>query len=73
MAGAYQGLAHEQVPDASSATRVLQQVGGSFGTAVLAVILASQASAHAGHGPAGLAGYLLGGGRVQLTFGLTPM
>ncbi|HEY7429312.1 MAG TPA: DHA2 family efflux MFS transporter permease subunit [Streptosporangiaceae bacterium] len=55
MAAAYQGLAREQVPDASSATRVLQQVGGSFGTAVLAVILASQAAAHAGQGPTGLA------------------
>jgi hypothetical protein len=27
------------VPDASSVTRIMQQVGGSFGTAVLAVIL----------------------------------
>ena len=29
----------ESVPDASSVTRIMQQVGGSFGTAVLAVIL----------------------------------
>jgi hypothetical protein len=28
------------VPDASTATRITQQVGGSFGTAVLAMILA---------------------------------
>jgi hypothetical protein len=34
------------VPHASSATRILQQVGGAFGTAVLAVILARQAAAH---------------------------
>jgi EmrB/QacA subfamily drug resistance transporter len=39
MAGAFQGLPRASVPDASSATRIMQQVGGSFGTAVLAVIL----------------------------------
>ena len=42
MATAFTGLAPEQVPDASSATRILQQVGGSFGAAVLAVILELQ-------------------------------
>jgi hypothetical protein len=31
-----------RVPDASSTTRIMQQVGGSFGTAVLAVILAGR-------------------------------
>jgi EmrB/QacA subfamily drug resistance transporter len=41
MAGAFVGLPHEKVPDASSATRIIQQVGGSFGTAVLAAILTS--------------------------------
>jgi EmrB/QacA subfamily drug resistance transporter len=40
MAGSFQGLPRASVPDASSATRIMQQVGGSFGTAVLAVILA---------------------------------
>jgi len=40
MAGAFTGLPRESVPDASSVTRIMQQVGGSFGTAVLAVILA---------------------------------
>ncbi|WP_185845209.1 MFS transporter [Nonomuraea sp. WAC 01424] len=39
MAGAYQGLAPAQIPHASSGTRILQQVGGSFGTAVLATTL----------------------------------
>ena len=39
MAGAFTGLPRESVPDASSVTRIMQQVGGSFGTAVLAVIL----------------------------------
>jgi EmrB/QacA subfamily drug resistance transporter len=39
MAGAFTGVAKASVPDASSATRIVQQVGGSFGTAVLAMIL----------------------------------
>ena len=39
MAGAFTGLPRQSVPDASSVTRIMQQVGGSFGTAVLAVIL----------------------------------
>ena len=34
-------LPRASVPDASSVTRIMQQVGGSFGTAVLAVILAA--------------------------------
>jgi EmrB/QacA subfamily drug resistance transporter len=42
MATAFTGLAPDQVPHASSATRILQQVGGSFGTAVLSVILVLQ-------------------------------
>jgi EmrB/QacA subfamily drug resistance transporter len=42
MAGAFTGLPKPQVPAASSATRIMQQVGGSFGTAVLALILVSQ-------------------------------
>ena len=40
MAGAFNGLPKASVPDASTATRIIQQVGGSFGTAVLAMILA---------------------------------
>ncbi|WP_030275617.1 MDR family MFS transporter [Streptomyces sp. NRRL B-24484] len=36
---AYTGLAHHQIPDASIITRVAQQVGGSVGTALLAVVL----------------------------------
>ena len=42
MAVAFLGLEHEEVPDASIITRIAQQVGGSFGTAVLAVILAGR-------------------------------
>lgn len=43
--GAFRDVPRPSVPDASTLTRVLQQVGGSFGTAVLAVILATGASA----------------------------
>jgi len=44
MAGAFQGVPKAEVPDASSTTRIVLQVGGSFGAAVLAVILASKFS-----------------------------
>src|ERR687896_676585 len=52
---AYRGLRNEAIPRATSAVRIFQQVGGSFGTAVLAVILQHQAASHAGTGSAGLA------------------
>lgn len=39
MALGYRGLQRDQVPDASIITRVAQQTGGSFGAAVLTVIL----------------------------------
>ncbi|MCG2801680.1 MAG: multidrug efflux MFS transporter [Cellulomonas sp.] len=39
MAVAYQGLSADDVAHASVLTRVTQQIGGSFGTAVLAVVL----------------------------------
>jgi EmrB/QacA subfamily drug resistance transporter len=56
MAGAFQGLGREQVPHASSATRIVQFVGGSFGAAVLvAAILDRQVAAHAAAGAVGLA------------------
>ncbi|WP_233096075.1 MFS transporter [Alicyclobacillus sp. SO9] len=42
MAAAYTGLSKEQIPHASSATRILQQIGGAFGASVLAVILQNQ-------------------------------
>jgi EmrB/QacA subfamily drug resistance transporter len=41
MVGAFQGLPKEEVPNASSTTRIIQQIGGSFGTAALTVILTS--------------------------------
>ncbi len=33
------GLAHDEVPQATMITRISQQIGGAFGTAVLAVVL----------------------------------
>ena len=48
MTSAYLGLAREEMPDASIITRVAQQLGGSFGVAVLAVVLARSG----GFGPA---------------------
>jgi EmrB/QacA subfamily drug resistance transporter len=46
MVGAFTGLPKAKVPDATTGTRIMQQVGGSFGTAVLAMIL-SGGSYHA--------------------------
>jgi len=46
MAVAFVGLERAQVPHASILTRIAQQVGGSFGTAVLAVVLAGTHSFH---------------------------
>jgi EmrB/QacA subfamily drug resistance transporter len=53
MAGAFQGLSRSDLPHASSATRIMQQVGGAFGAAVLVVILTAQ---EAGRGATDLAG-----------------
>ncbi|WP_052434943.1 MFS transporter [Streptacidiphilus melanogenes] len=50
---AYAGLAHREIPDASVITRVAQQIGGSVGIAVLAVVL-RRGTAHA-RTPAALA------------------
>lgn len=55
MAAAYRGLRPAQVPHASSATRILQQVGGSFGAAIFAMLLQAQLTAHAAHGITGQA------------------
>ncbi|MFI0451505.1 DHA2 family efflux MFS transporter permease subunit [Actinomadura sp. 6N118] len=48
MVGAFNRLAPEQIPHASSMTRIMQQVGGSFGAAVLAVVLQRQLTDHPG-------------------------
>ncbi|MET0510480.1 MAG: MDR family MFS transporter [Thermoleophilaceae bacterium] len=51
---AYHGLRNEAIPRATSTVRIFQQVGGSFGTALLAVILQHQAANLARTGPASL-------------------
>jgi EmrB/QacA subfamily drug resistance transporter len=52
MVAGYIGLDKQQIPHSSVLTRTTQQIGGSFGTAVLAVILEGAIAAH----PATLAG-----------------
>ena len=49
MATAYEGLSKELVPHASSATRILQQIGGAFGASVFAVILQNQINSQPVH------------------------
>jgi EmrB/QacA subfamily drug resistance transporter len=56
-AGIFGGLPRESVPHATTAVRVFQQVGGSFGVAVLAVALQRNA---AGAGSAGALGDAFG-------------
>jgi EmrB/QacA subfamily drug resistance transporter len=46
---AYIGLDKREIAHSSVLTRTTQQIGGSFGTAVLAVILASAVTAHPGN------------------------
>lgn len=46
MVGAYRDLSTDQIPHASSVTRVLQQLGGAFGAAVIAVVLQRQLTTH---------------------------
>ena len=46
MVASYVGLDKAQIPHSSVLTRTAQQIGGSFGTAILAVILESAIAAH---------------------------
>jgi MFS family permease len=46
MVGAYRDLNAQEIPHASSATRVVQQLGGAFGAAVTAVVLQHQLATH---------------------------
>jgi len=48
-AAAYEGLDRARIPDASVITRAAQQVGGSFGSAVLALILVNSVAGAAGY------------------------
>jgi EmrB/QacA subfamily drug resistance transporter len=58
MASAYAVLHSDQVPGATSVLNTLQRVGGSIGTALLAVVLSDQARAALGSGAAGSGGLL---------------
>ena len=55
MAAAYATLEHQQVPRATPMLNVIQRVGGSLGTAVLAVVLQHQLADAGGRGPAAVA------------------
>jgi hypothetical protein len=55
MAAAYSTLERWQVPRATPMLNVVQRVGGSLGTAVLAVVLQHQLAHASGRGPAALA------------------
>jgi len=55
MASSYQSLDRSAIPHASIITRTAQQIGGSFGTAVLAMVLQWSVVAHSGQGGGGLA------------------
>ncbi|WP_427893216.1 MDR family MFS transporter [Kribbella sp. GL6] len=46
MVGAFGDLEPGQIPHASSTTRIMQQLGGAFGAATLAVVLQSQLTGH---------------------------
>jgi MFS family permease len=46
MVAGYIGLDKQQIPHSSVVTRTTQQIGGSFGTAVLAVILEEAIASH---------------------------
>lgn len=46
MVGAFRDLEPSQIPHASSTTRIMQQLGGAFGAATLAVVLQSQLVGH---------------------------
>ncbi|MFT3716353.1 MAG: MFS transporter [Gordonia sp. (in: high G+C Gram-positive bacteria)] len=55
MVASYQGLQPADIPHSSIITRTAQQLGGSFGTALLAVILQTALVARAADGRAGAA------------------
>jgi EmrB/QacA subfamily drug resistance transporter len=52
MTGVYRGLAKEAIPRATSSVRIFQQLGGSFGIAILAVVLQQQITDNAAAGQA---------------------
>ena len=60
MVVAFTGLDKQEIAHASVLTRTVQQIGGSFGTAVLAVVLSSAVAAHTGTWPGGSTSRLVG-------------
>jgi MFS family permease len=54
VAAAFRGLEKTAVPRASTSIRIMQQLGASFGSAALFIVIAHQLTAHA-HTAAGLA------------------
>ncbi|WP_243105978.1 MDR family MFS transporter [Clostridium fermenticellae] len=46
MTSAYIGLQKEQIPHASTATRIFQTIGGAFGSAILATVAQHQMASH---------------------------
>ncbi|WP_328608590.1 DHA2 family efflux MFS transporter permease subunit [Amycolatopsis sp. NBC_00345] len=52
MSGAFRDVPRDRLPDASALVRVLQQLGGSFGTAVLATVLTRSGGATGAFGTA---------------------
>jgi len=65
MAAAYATIERDQVPRATPMLNVVQRVGGSLGTAVLAVVLQRQITAQLGGG-AGSLGGVPSGGRARV-------
>jgi EmrB/QacA subfamily drug resistance transporter len=55
LTASYHELRTDQIPRATSAAQIIQQVGASFGTALLAIILQHQLADHAADGAPGLA------------------
>jgi MFS family permease len=45
-ASAYVGIEKKHIPDASTATRILQTIGGAFGSAILATVIQNQLTIH---------------------------
>lgn len=46
MASAYSGLDKEDIPYASTTTRILQTIGGAFGSAILSAVIQSQSTGY---------------------------
>ncbi|WP_248630986.1 DHA2 family efflux MFS transporter permease subunit, partial [Paenibacillus riograndensis] len=55
MASAYIGLSSQQIPHASSTTRIMQQIGGAFGASVIAIILQNEYNSVMSQNPAAIA------------------